>query len=75
MATKTVRSENMVKLRELTDKLDPSNDEYVIIVKKLKDIVENGKKDIESISSEQSKISCYETMCFKITNILKDVNF
>ena len=77
MSTKTVRNENIVKLRELTEKLTipSSNEDYGFIVKKLKDIVDNGKREMEGYSSEQSKIKCYETMCSKITTILKEVSF
>jgi vacuolar-type H+-ATPase subunit H len=74
MATKSVENENMVKLKELTNKLSSStNKKYSTIVKELKSIVDEGKKEVERNSNPQSKMKCYETMCSKITNILKNV--
>ena len=73
----SVASENIIKLRELTDKLtrNKNSDEYKLIVKKLKEIVENGKGEIEDSKTPQSKIKCYETMCLTITNLLTSVTF
>lgn len=71
---KSVTNDNIKKLRELTDKLcDPKSDEYKIVLKNLKDIVDKGKSVIDSSSSAQSKIKCYETMCTKITDLLSNV--
>jgi len=74
MVTKSVNSENMVKLKELTNKMCLSpNKNYSTIVKELKEIVEEGKKEIDNNTNSKSKMRCYETMCSKITNILKSV--
>jgi len=74
--TKSVPNENILKLRELSDKLcEISTDDYKIIVKKLKNIVDNGKDEIEKSTSSQSKIKCYESMCATITNLLNNVSF
>jgi hypothetical protein len=74
MTTKSAESENMVKLKELTNKISSStNRKYSTIVKELKNIVDEGKKEIEKNVNPQSKMKCYETMCSKITSILKDV--
>ena len=74
MATKSVDNENMVKLKELTNRIGSSSDKkYSNIVKELKSIVDEGKKEIENNSSPKWKMKCYETMCSKITSILKNV--
>jgi hypothetical protein len=73
---KIVPNENIVKLRELSEKLcENPNEEYKLIVKKLKTIVDAGKNEIEKSQSEKSKIKCYETMCSTITNLLSNVQF
>ncbi len=73
----SVPSENIIKLRELTAKLDKENkgDEYKKIVKKLKNIVDEGKVLIEKTNTPQSKIKCYESMCATITSLLANVKF
>jgi len=73
---KSVPNDNILKLRELSDKLcETSNDEYKNIVKRLKAIVDGGKDEIEKSTSSHSKIKCYESMCSTITNLLNNVNF
>lgn len=72
----SVPSDNMVKLKELSEKLcKTNNDDYKVIVKKLKTIVDNGKAEIDNADNAQSKIKCYESMCTTITNLLSTVNF
>ena len=69
-------SENILKLRELTEKIsktDRKEDEYKILVKKLKQIVDDGKSQIHESTSSQSKINCYEKMCSMITSMLSTV--
>lgn len=72
-----VPSENILKLRELTEKIqkEKKEDEYKLIVKKLKSIVDAGKGEISKSESTESKIKCYETMCSTITNLLTNVKF
>lgn len=76
---RNVPSENILKLRELTEKLDKEklfdNETYKVIVKKLKDVIDMGKQEIEDSKTAQSKVKCYETMCKKITNLLTNVKF
>lgn len=70
-----VTNKNLERLRELSDELcNLPKDEYKAIVKRLKTIVDEGKKDIERSSSAQSKIKCYETMCASITTLLANLN-
>jgi hypothetical protein len=73
---KNVPNENILKLRELTDRLNKEmpSDNYKDIVKQLKNIVDSGKEELESSKTPQSKIKCYETMCVTITNLLSSVN-
>lgn len=69
-------SENILKLRELTEKINDTKNkdsEYKLIVKRLKQIVDEGKKHITDSSSPQSKILCYEQMCSTITSVLSSV--
>jgi len=68
-------SENILKLRELTEKISKTDreDEYKILVKKLKQIVDDGKSQIHESTSSQSKINCYEKMCSMITSMLSTV--
>lgn len=70
-------SENILKLRELTEKMykEHKEDEYKIIVKQLKSIVDKGKGELAKTDCEESKIRCYETMCTTITNLLTNVKF
>ena len=58
-----VTNKNLERLKELSDEICISPNEYKIVVKKLKSIVEDGKKDIETTTSTQNKIKCYEKMC------------
>lgn len=73
---KNVPNENILKLRELSEKMcDTKDDEYKVIVKQLKAIVDGGKSQIENSKTSQSKIKCYENMCTTITNLLSKVKF
>lgn len=76
MSTQRVPSENILKLRELTERLskNDSDIEYENIVKKLKKIVDDGRHVIET-SDTQTKIKCYESMCQNITTILNNISF
>ncbi len=69
-----VTNKNLERLKELSDELCISPNEYQLIIKKLKSIVDEGKKDIESTSSAQTKIKCYETMCASITTLLANIS-
>lgn len=69
-----VTNKNLQRLKELSDELCDSPDEYKVIVKKLKSILDEGKRDIERTSSSQTKMKCYETMCASITTLLANIN-
>lgn len=75
MALHTIPSENILKLRELTEKIcnRTPNDEHYAILKELKDVIDDGKVEVSNLKTTTSKIKCYEKMCVKITNILNNV--
>lgn len=68
-----VTNKNLERLRELSDELCGTPNDYKVVVKKLKSIIDEGKKDIEKSSSAQTKMKCYETMCASITTILSSI--
>lgn len=67
-----VPSENILKLIELTDKLCLHDDDSEIIIK-MKEIIENGKLDVQKARTIKGKIKCYETICGAITNVLNTI--
>jgi hypothetical protein len=76
---KTVPSDNILKLRALTERLCSiehiSDVQYKDVLKKLKNMIDDGKKTVDTADTEQSKIKCYETMCITIMKILEDIKF
>ena len=73
---KSVPSENILKLRELTDKIcsrEDSEVEYKKVVKQLKNIVDKGVVEIENSQTPKSKMKCYENMCATIKTILNSI--
>jgi hypothetical protein len=71
----TVPSENILKLRILSDEIcsRQNNDGYKEIVLNLKNILDSGKKEIISLKTIKTKMKCYENMCVNITNILDNI--
>jgi len=72
---KSTSNENILKLRELTEKMCEVSIEkdYENIFNKVKMIVEGGSEEIKVLSNAQSKIKCYENMCAKIIMILNTI--
>jgi hypothetical protein len=73
---KSVPSENILKLRELTEQIcshETSELEYKKVVKQLKSVVEKGVVDIEKSTTPKTKMKCYENMCATIKTILNSV--
>lgn len=68
----SVPSENILKLRELTEKMCTAvpNDKILYLVQ---DIIDEGVKEVVKSKTDKTKIKCYETMCYKITNILTSI--
>jgi hypothetical protein len=72
----SVPNENILKLRELTNKIcktNPSNHDYKLVVDELKKVINEGKKDIEKSDCDEEKINCYESMCVTIMNIINKI--
>jgi hypothetical protein len=71
----TVPSENILKLRELTDQIcnRENHDEYKEIVLQLKDVLDDGKEEIANSKTVKTKVKCYESMCMTITKILSNI--
>lgn len=69
------KNENLLRLKELTETLCATtpSDEYSKILTQLKNIVDEGKIKVESYTTTNSKIKCYENMCVTITKILNKV--
>jgi len=73
---KNVPSENILKLRVLTDQIceeENSEIEYKKVVKQLKNIVEQGVIEIERTTTPKTKMKCYENMCITIKTILNNI--
>ena len=69
-------SENILKLRELNQRLTSEshpNNEYAKIVEEIKELIDSNKIEINDTSSNISKIKCYESMCSKIILILNQI--
>jgi len=73
----TVISENILKLRELTEKMNiiSNKDEYENVLKSIRSVIEEDEQEISNLISTQSKIKCYEKMCTKLNKILNNINF
>ena len=73
---KTVPNENILKLRELTDRIcktSPEENDYKTVVNELKKVIKEGKNEIDRSLTEEKKINCYETMCIAVMNIINTV--
>lgn len=67
-------SENLARLRELIEQLDPKDDsEYQKAATKISAIVESGKKDINKAKSAEGKLRCYESLFASITAVLTGI--
>jgi len=71
----SVTSENILKLRELTNKICKYHDgDYEKVLRNVKSVVEECEEEALQLTS-QNKIKCYEKMCLKINNILINIKF
>ena len=67
-----IPSENILRLRELSNKLySNEEDDYKDLVKEIKKVVETSKEEISVNSAPKEKVKCYEKMCTTITNLLQ----
>jgi hypothetical protein len=71
----SVPNENILKLRELTNKIcnSKSDYDYKSIVDELKQVISEGKVVIEKSECNETKIGCYESMCVAVMNIINKV--
>jgi hypothetical protein len=67
-----VDTKNMIELRELTKRLSQDY-EYRNVILELKDLVDSSSEIITHYKTNKDKIICYENMCQKITEILKNI--
>jgi len=72
---RSVPNENILKLRELTDKMcsNSIDNEYKKVVLELKKVISEGKDIIDKSSTDENKINCYESMCITVMNIINKV--
>lgn len=73
--SKPLPSENILKLRELTEKMCemPHEKQYEEVIKKVKTAIEEGREEVKVLPNTQSKIKCYEKMCGAIITILNTI--
>lgn len=78
----TADNENLVKLRELTEKICLSEQEEFFddyqnkkIIKEIKQTVESEIKNISEKKSEKEKLNCYEKLVSNLNIILNKFNF
>jgi hypothetical protein len=74
-----IKSENLIKLKELTDKICSMEDSKCectckSTVSKIKDILNEEIGNIGRAKTKQEKFSCYERMCQTITNLLNKIS-
>jgi hypothetical protein len=72
----TFPSENILKLRELTNKIcDINNDEdYKDIVLEIKYVVEEANNELKKAKTIKNRVVSYEKMCETLQEILKRIN-
>lgn len=68
----SVPSENILKLRELTEKMTNTAYESEVI-DLVKEIISDGVDDAVKAKTDKTKLKCYENICYKITNILTSI--
>ena len=75
METNTVKNENLIKLKELTEKISKNspNSEYKTIIKELKNIINEGQQEAYTISNPINKLACYEKLCSSMNNFLNNL--
>jgi len=70
---KSVPSENILKLRELTEKLCSINyDDDKEKLDKIKSVLYENKKQIDLYKTERTKLRCYERLCNTLIDMLTE---
>ena len=75
------KSENLIKLKELSDKLcEPSfqtvesDDNYKKVFGEISNVIENSEDLVDDVTTTDEKIKCYESMCSKLKGIVNKIN-
>jgi hypothetical protein len=76
--TNKVVNENLTKLKELSERicsfeLNKNDDSCKIVLGEIIDIIENSQTVLLNENDKESKLLCYESMCFKLKSILKKI--
>jgi hypothetical protein len=70
-----VKNENLIKLRELSDKIcsvEANTTDYKEAVCEMADVIEHSEDMIEDANNTDNKIKCYESMFSKLKLILNN---
>lgn len=75
------KSENLIKLKELSDKLCESSfqtvesdDNYKKVFGEISNVIENSEDLVDDVTTTDEKIKCYESMCSKLKGIVNKIN-
>lgn len=74
------KNENLIKLKELSDKIcssdfsqDDEESDYKEVVGEIVNIIENSNDIIEEQENDDKKLKCYEAMCGELKKILTKI--
>ena len=73
-------NENLVKLKELTEKIcltqeqNNCNGDCKNMIKELKEVIELQLSNLKKANTKEEKYSCYERMCLIMTDFFKKIN-
>jgi predicted S18 family serine protease len=73
---KSVPSENILQLRELSNKICSKNqydEQHKSVIIEMKRLVEESKRQIDVSTKQKDKLKYYEKMCVAITNLLQKI--
>lgn len=73
----SVPSENIIKLRELIDKLSckynqEQNEAVLEFINTLKRIIDDNRKQLKGIDDTEVKLMAYEAMCYRMVEFLDE---
>lgn len=77
---KMSHNENLIKLKELTEKICLTQEENNCsgdcknMIKELKQIIEFQLTNLKEAKTKKEKYNCYERMCLVITDFFKKIN-
>ena len=72
----SIPSDNIIKLRELAEKLSThtSDSDYLETLHSLKTEIDFSVDEVENTTTIKNKVKCYEHLVKKLNGILKNVN-